>query len=89
MAAVSSVGGIVDLSRDDPDFAAMCNLLGFNVDGLDDSLTNLDAVTEVDAFATLEASTEIDARASDLDAPDRSLPTLVLLSEDPMPLRRC
>ena len=68
VAAVSSVGGMVGLSRDDSDFAVMCNLLEFDVDGSADSFTNPDAVTGIDAFADLEAPTEIDACVTDLDA---------------------
>jgi len=70
---------MVDLSRDDPDFAAMCNLLGFNVDGPVAPLNKSDAVTGFDAFTNFDAITGSDDLA----------PTSAQLSELPMPLRRC
>ena len=56
------------LSRDVSDFAAIYNLLGFDVDGSADSFTNLDAVNDIDAFAHSAAPIEFDACVTDLDA---------------------
>ena len=72
---------MVDLSRDsDPDFTALCSLLGFEA-----PVTKFDAVPDIAAFSAYGNFTGFDA----IPDPDDLAPTSAQLSELPMPLRRC
>ena len=80
---------MVDLSLDsDPDFTALYDLLGLKAPfAKSDAITGFDAVSDAIALSASDDSTALDALTA-LDVLAAPF-TSALLSEDPMPLRRC